>query len=229
MTATPAHPSPKTTGATFVLPISSIVSQEAQLDAIYGEPVPAAVLKEVPIVTAEYRAFIEASPFVVLATAGPNGDGLDCSPRGDPAGFVRVLDERTLAIPDRRGNNRVDSLRNIVRDGRVGLLFLVPGVGETLRVNGRAVLSADPDLRASFAAGEQRDKVPATVIVITVESVYIQCPKALVRSKLWDPATQIERSALPSMGEILHTISEGNFDGTAFDAAYPERLRQTIY
>lgn len=142
---------------------------------------------------------------------------------------MRVLDERTLAIPDRRGNNRVDSLRNIVRDGRVGLLFLVPGVGETLRVNGRAVLSTDHDLRASFGAGESRDKLPATVILITVDSVYIQCPKALVRSKLWDPETRVERSALPSMGQILTNITEGNFDGAAFDAAYPDRLKQTIY
>ncbi len=207
----------------------SFVTTEAELDAIYGEPVPAAVLKEVPVITADYRAFIEASPFVLLATAGADGDGLDCSPRGDPAGFVRVLDERTLAIPDRRGNNRVDSLRNIVRDGRVGLLFLVPGVGETLRVNGRAVLSTDAELRATFAVGEKGDKLPATVILITVDSVYIQCPKALVRSKLWDPDTRIERSALPSMGQILTNITEGNFDGTAFDAAYPERLKQTIY
>ena len=206
---------------------STIISSEAELDALYGEPVAAAVLKELPVVSADYRCFIEAAPFLLLATAGP--EGLDCSPRGDPAGFVRVADAHTLLIPDRRGNNRVDSLRNIVRDPRVALLFLIPGVGETLRVNGTAVLSTDQELCRSFAAGEQGDKVPACVIVVRVQSVYVQCAKALVRSKLWDPVTQIPRSSLPSLGQILQHISEGSVDGAAYDAGYPERLRQTIY
>jgi PPOX class probable FMN-dependent enzyme len=206
--------------------LASVITTEAELDERYGTPVPAAVAKEIPVVNDDYRRFIEASPFVLVATAGP--EGLDCSPRGDPAGVVRVHDERTLLLPDRRGNNRVDSLRNIVRDPRVGLLFLVPGVGETLRVNGRAVLCTDDDLRRSFAMGDG-DKLPSCVIVIDVEAVYIQCPKALVRSGLWDPAGYVERSSLPSMGEILQHITEGGFDGAAFDAAYPERLRQTIY
>ncbi len=203
------------------------ITSEAELDEIYGEPVPAAVIKELTFISEDYRRFIEASPFVLLATAGP--EGLDCSPRGDPAGFVRVLDERTVAIPDRRGNNRVDSLRNIVRDPRVALLFLVPGVGETMRINGRAVLSLDEELRHSFAMGDQGDKVPACVIVVEVERVYPQCQKALVRSKLWDPATQVPREALPSVGQMLQRITNGEFDGQAYDAAYPERLRQTIY
>jgi PPOX class probable FMN-dependent enzyme len=205
----------------------SVITSEVELDALYGDPVPAAIIKELPVISEDYRLFIEASPFVVLATAGP--DGLDCSPRGDAAGFVRVLDERTLLIPDRRGNNRVDSLRNIVRDPRVGLLFLIPGIGETLRVNGRAVLRTDEGLRRSFAAGEQGDKLPACVIVVTVDAVYTQCPKALVRSKLWDPATQIPRSALPTVGQMLQRITNGDFDGQAYDAAYPERLKQTLY
>lgn len=205
----------------------STISSEAELDERYGEPVPAAVLKELTFVSEDYRRFIEASPFVLLATAGP--EGLDCSPRGDPAGFVRVLDERTLAIPDRRGNNRVDSLRNIVRDPRVALLFLIPGIGETLRVNGRAVLSTDEELCRSFAMGERGEKVPVCVIVISVEAVYTQCQKALVRSKLWDPAAQIERSALPTMGQILQRISDGAFDGAAYDATSPKRLADTIY
>lgn len=209
------------------LTTSELITSEAALDELYGEPVPAAVLKELPCISEDYRRFIDAAPFVVLATAG--AEGLDCSPRGDPAGFVRVLDERTLAIPDRRGNNRVDSLRNIVRDPRVALLFLIPGIGETLRVNGRAVLSRDAELCASFAMGERGDKVPTCVIVISVDAVYTQCPKALVRSKLWDPATHVPRSSLPSMGQILQGISDGTFDGAAYDAAYPERLRQTIY
>lgn len=206
---------------------ATLITSEAELDALYGEPVPAAVLKELPVISEDYRRFIDASPFVLLATVGP--EGLDCSPRGDPAGFARVLDERTLLIPDRRGNNRVDSLRNIVRDPRVALLFLIPGIGETLRVNGRAVLSRDEALCRSFAVGERNDKVPTCVIVVTVDAVYTQCPKALVRAKLWDPATQVDRSTLPSMGEILQRISAGAFDGAAYDAAYPERLRQTIY
>lgn len=196
----------------------------AELDEIYGEPVGAAKIKEIDHVSAHYARFIEASPFVVLSTAGP--EGLDCSPRGDPKGFVRIADKHTLMIPDRRGNNRVDSLRNIVRDPRIGLLFLIPGIGETLRVNGRAVLSRDQALRESFTfAG----KVPACVIVVAVERVYTQCQKAFVRSRLWDPATQISRSELPTMGEILEAIAQEGFDGKAYDAAYPERLRQTIY
>jgi hypothetical protein len=195
-----------------------------QLDAIYGEPVKPARIKEIDYISDHYRAFIEASPFVVLATCGT--EGMDCSPRGDPKGFVRVVDPHTLMIPDRRGNNRVDSLRNIVRDPRVALLFLIPGVGETMRVNGRAVLSTDRALRESFTI---QGKTPACVIVVTAERVYPQCRKALVRSKLWDPATQIERSALPSLGEILESLSQGTFDGKAYDAAYPERLKQTIY
>ena len=198
-----------------------------QLDALYGEPIAAAVIKELDHVSEHYRAFVEASPFLVLATVGP--EGLDCSPRGDPAGFVRVAGPKTLLIPDRRGNNRVDSLRNIVHDPRVALLFLIPGIGSTLRVNGRAVLSSDPALRESFAMGERGDKVPTCVIVLTVDAVYTQCPKALIRSKLWDPATQIPRSALPSAGEMLEAISNGSFDGKAYDEAYPKRLEETMY
>lgn len=200
------------------------ITSEAELDALYGTSPPAAIMKEISYISDHYRAFIEASPFVILATSGP--EGLDCSPRGDPKGFVRVADPKTLMIPDRRGNNRVDSLRNIVRDPRVALLFLVPGVGETMRVNGRAVLSTDPALCASFAL---QGKAPACVIVVTAESVYPQCQKALVRSKLWDAAQHVPRSTLPSVGQMVEAISKGAFDGKAYDAAYPERLKQTIY
>jgi uncharacterized protein len=200
------------------------ITTEAELDAIYGEPVPTSKLKEIDHISDHYRAFIEASPFMILATSGP--EGLDCSPRGDPKGFVRVADRKTLMIPDRRGNNRVDSLRNIVRDPRVALLFLIPGVGETMRVNGRAALSTDPALRESFAMA---GKLPALVIVVTAERVYPQCQKALVRSKLWDPAMHIQRASLPSSGQMLEAITKGAFDGKSHDAAYPERLLQTIY
>ncbi|MCU1360915.1 MAG: pyridoxamine 5-phosphate oxidase [Ilumatobacteraceae bacterium] len=201
-----------------------VITSIEQLEAIYGDPVTTSILKELDHITDDYRQFIDAAPFVVLATSGP--EGLDCSPRGDPAGFVRIVDERTLMIPDRRGNNRVDSLRNIVRDPRVALLFLIPGVNDTMRVNGTAVLSLDDDLRQSFAMG---DKVPACVIVITVGSIYTQCPKALVRSRLWDMETQIPRSALPTSGQIMQAITNGAIDGAARDAAYPEHMRQTIY
>jgi uncharacterized protein len=201
-----------------------LITDLEQLEAIYGDPVKTSLMKELDHITDDYRQFIDAAPFVILATVGP--EGLDCSPRGDPAGFVRVVDERTVMIPDRRGNNRVDSLTNIVRDPRVALLFLIPGVNETMRINGRAVLSIDTELRESFAMG---DKVPACVIVVTVDRIYPQCPKALVRSKLWDPETQIERSQLPTTGQMLQRLTDGEYDGAAHDAAYPERLRQTIY
>ncbi|MDX2202907.1 MAG: pyridoxamine 5'-phosphate oxidase family protein [Hyphomicrobiaceae bacterium] len=203
--------------------MSHLITSEAELDAIYGPSPEAAIIKELDHISDHYRRFIEASPFMILATSGP--EGLDCSPRGDPKGFVRVADRKTLMIPDRRGNNRVDSLRNIVRDPRVGLLFLVPGVGETMRVNGRAALSRDPELCRSF---EMQGKTPACVIVVTAESVYPQCQKALVRSKLWDPKQQIARSELPTVGEMMQSI-KADFDGRTYDANYPERLKQTIY
>ena len=202
----------------------AIIRSVEELEAIYEAPAPTSVIKEVDHVTPLHRAYIDASPFVVLATSGPGG--LDCSPRGDPAGFVRVVDERTLLLPDRRGNNRLDSLRNIVVDPRVALLFLVPGIGITLRVNGTAVLTTDDDLRASFAVG---DKLPATVIVVTTTSVYTQCPKALIRSKLWDPTGHRDPSDLPSVGDILEAITAGTVDGAAYDDAYPERVASTIY
>ena len=195
-----------------------------QLEALYGQPAGAAVFKEIDHINSGYRAFIEAAPFFVLASNGP--EGVDCSPRGDDPGFVRIADEKTLMIPDRRGNNRLDSLKNIVRDPRVSLLFLVPGVGETIRVIGRASITTDPALCESFIfAG----KTPRAVIVVTVESVYFQCSKALIRSKLWDPSRQIDRSALPSNGTVLAEITQGREGGPEYDKAYPERLRQTIY
>ncbi|GAB1577153.1 pyridoxamine 5'-phosphate oxidase family protein [Bordetella petrii] len=199
----------------------------ADLDALlalYGQPSEASIMKEVDHVHPHYRAFIEAAPFAVLATSGP--DGLDASPRGDPAGFVTVADDKTLLIPDRRGNNRIDTLRNILADPRVALLFLVPGVGETLRVNGHASISTDPALLARFA---MQDKPPRSVLVVHVETVFFQCSRAIVRSALWDPATQIERSRLPSTGRILADISAGTIDGEAYDRALPGRVRDTLY
>jgi hypothetical protein len=200
------------------------VSTLAELEALYDSPVPTSVTKEVDHVTDLQRAYIEASPFVVVATSGPGG--LDCSPRGDPPGFVRVVDERTLLVPDRRGNNRLDTLRNLVVDPRIALLFFVPGIGVTLRINGTAEISTDTELRASLAMG---DKLPTTVIIVTPATVYTQCPKALIRSHLWDPAAHRAPSELPSVGAIMEAINPGMFDGKAYDDAYPERVRQTIY
>ena len=202
-----------------------IIRDAAALDALYGEPSQAAVAKETDYIHPHYRAMIEASPFMAIASAGP--EGLDVTPRGDPPGsFVQVLDEKTLLIPDRRGNNRLDTLRNIVRDDRVALLFLIPGVGETLRVNGRAQISTAPDLIARFAF---RDTLPKSVIVVHADAVYFQCPKALIRSELWNPAKHVDRKSLPSTGRILEDVTKGLLNGAEYDRAYPERLRQTIY
>lgn len=200
------------------------VTQVEQLETIYGRPSERTVIKELSALSPEYRPFIEHAPFMVLATAGP--EGLDCSPRGDAPGFVRILDDKTLAVPDRRGNNRIDSLRNIVRDPRVALLFIVPGVGETLRVNGRAKISIEKALLDSFAV---EGKAPRSVLLVTIDSVYFQCTKALVRSHLWDASRHVERKRLPSAGDILAAITKGQFDGAAYDRNYPERMKTTIY
>lgn len=194
------------------------------LQMLYGSPSDASIMKELSYVHPHYRAFIEAAPFVVLATAGP--DGLDASPRGDSAGFVSIVDEKTLLIPDRRGNNRLDSLRNILADPRVALLFLVPGIGETLRINGHARISTDPDLLARFS---ENGKLPRSVIAIQVETVYFQCSRALLRSELWNPAKHLDKGDIPSPSQILSDISAGTFDGEAYDQALPERLRTTLY
>ncbi|WP_213301102.1 pyridoxamine 5'-phosphate oxidase family protein [Paraburkholderia sacchari] len=200
----------------------------AELEAHYGAPNERSVRKEIDHVNADYRRFIELSPFVVLATGGP--EGLDCSPRGDVPGFVRILDSRTLALPDRPGNNRVDSLRNVVAAPQVGLLFMVPGVGETLRVNGRARVSLDPELLASFAMD---GKPPRSVLLIDVQSVYFHCAKAIVRSNLWDPAHHVERSQMPSAGEMLRRVNAEQygetFDVERYEADLAERMKKNLY
>ena len=201
-----------------------IITSEAELEALYGAPVAASVLKEIDHISQDYARWIEASPLMILATSGP--EGLDCSPRGDRKGFVRIAGPKTLMIPDRRGNNRIDSLRNIVRDPRVALLFLIPGINGTMRVNGRAELSADASLCASFA---MEGKAPKCVIIVHVERVYPQCQKALVRGKVWNAAAHIAPADLPSVGEMLERLSKGDFDGKAYEAAYPERMKATIY
>jgi hypothetical protein len=202
----------------------TLLTDTTVLRELYGQPSVGAIAKEIDHVHPHYRAMIEASPFVVMATSGP--DGLDVSPRGDPAGFVVVEGERTLLIPDRRGNNRADSLNNLIADPRIALLFLIPGVGETLRVNGRAEICVDQAMLARFPA---QGKLPRSVIVVHVERVYFQCPKALVRSDLWNPAKHVERRSLPTTGTILADITRGRVGGAEYDAAYPERLKATIY
>lgn len=202
----------------------SVISTVEELEALYGLPGETSTVKEVDHVTPEYRRLIEVSPFVVLATAGP--EGLDCSPRGDAPGFVRIHDPRTLMLPDRRGNNRVDSLRNIVRDPRAALLFLIPGAGTTLRVNGRAHLSTAPELLESFV---MEGKAPRSVIVLTVDAIYFQCARAVVRADLWNPDRHVDPRTLPSPGRILATLSGNRVGGEAYDREWPERARQTMW
>ncbi len=200
------------------------VADVEALEKLYGLPSGASVEKEIDYLHPHYRRLIAASPFFVLATSGP--DGVDASPRGDAPGFVVVEDEKTLLIPDRRGNNRIDSLRNIIANPHVALLFLIPGIGETLRVNGRAEISTDPALLERFRV---EGSPPRSVIVIRVDTVFFQCARAIFRSKLWDPAQHIERGSLPSLGTILADITRGRFDGKEYDKGLYDRLKGSLY
>ena len=195
-----------------------------QLEAVYGQPGEASLVKEVPDIIPQYRAYIEASPFCTLATVGP--EGMDCSPRGDVPGFVRVHDERTLMMPDRRGNNRADSLKNIIRDPRVALCFLIPGSHTALRVNAEAYLSVDADLKASFA---MNGKEPRSVIVIRTMAVYFQCGRAVLRSRLWDSQAQVDPSTIPTPGDVLAELSQGSVGGPNYDAEWNERANKTLW
>jgi uncharacterized protein len=202
----------------------SIIATTEQLEAIYGKVGDASTVKVADRVTPLYRVLIEKSPFAALATSGP--EGLDCSPRGDLPGFVRIHDDKTLMMPDRRGNNRVDSLRNIVRDPRMALLFLIPGSGSTLRVNGRAKVSAAADLLASF---KMDGKAPRTVIVMTVDEIYFQCNRAIVRSDLWNPDKRVDPSSLPTPGQILASMSDDKVGGESYDREWPERAKNSMW
>ncbi|HET7164094.1 MAG TPA: pyridoxamine 5'-phosphate oxidase family protein [Pseudolabrys sp.] len=201
-----------------------LITTLEQLQSLYGEKMGASLIKEIDHINDAYRTLIEAAPFVAVATSGP--EGLDCSPKGDAAGFVRILDNKTLAIPDRPGNNRIDGFRNIVRDPRIALLFLIPGVGETLRVNGRAAISIDPELMQSSAVNS---KLPRCVLIVHVESIYFHCSKAIVRSKLWDETTKIDRKSLPSTGTIIAELSQGKLGGETYDREAPERIKAQLY
>ena len=194
-----------------------------QLESLYDAPHKPSIAKELPQLNEGYKKFIEASPYVSVATSGP--DGLDCSPRGDAPGFVTVLDDNTLALPDRRGNNRLDTLRNIVSNPAIAMLFMIPGVNETIRVNGRALISTNSDLLNTFDVG---GKKPVTAIVVTVHQVYFQCARALKRSKLWDHTLHIDPASLPSAGSLIQSAIS-DFDAQAYDQALQKRQDETLW
>lgn len=196
----------------------------AALEARVGTPGEGALRKVTDHVHPNYAALIAASPFCVVATHGP--DGLDVSPRGDAPGFVVVEDAKTLLLPERRGNHRIDSLRHLVADPRLALLFLIPGVGETLRVSGRASIRTAPALLARFAVD---GNAPVCVLEIAVEKVMFQCARAILRSGLWAPPAADAAARVPSPGRILASLMDAGFDGAAYDAALPARLRSTLY
>lgn len=205
----------------IISPATSIIATVEQLEALYTPaPVAASTTKVAHRMTPHYRRLIEASPFAALATVGP--EGIDCSPRGDQPGFVRIHDDQTLMMPDRRGNNRIDSLRNIVRDPRCAFLFLLPGSGTTFRAH----LSIDPDLLRSF---EVDGKAPRSVIVMQIDELYFQCARAIIRSELWNPARHLDPKTLPTPGEILAAMTDNQVGGPAYDQAWPERAKQTMW
>jgi PPOX class probable FMN-dependent enzyme len=201
----------------------TIITTIDELKEIYGDSSEASIAKVTRVLTAEYRQMIEASPFVALATVGP--EGIDCSPRGDLGGVVRIEDERTLALPDWRGNNRIDSLLNIVRDPRVALMFLVPGSTTTMRINGRAVVSVEPGLLQSF---EMDGKHPRSVTVIAIDEVYFQCARALMRSDLWNPAHFVDPKSLPTPGTLLKA-AKADFDKETYDREWADRAAKTMW
>ncbi len=200
------------------------IGSESDLVRLFAAPKEASLVKEFDHVDANYAAWIAASPFFVLCTAG--NTGLDASPRGDAAGFVEVMDSKTLLIPDRRGNNRIDSLRNLMVDPRVALLFLIPGLGETLRVNGRARVNVDP---ATLSRFQVRGVEPKLVLVVTVDAAYFQCSRAVVRSDLWNAERHVARGNLPTPGKVLNDATAGRIDGGAYDRELPARIKSTLY
>lgn len=198
------------------------ITSETELRALIGAPTELVAAKIADRLNPLTRPFIERSPFVCVATASPDG-GLDVSPRGDPAGFVRILDDRTLLIPDRPGNRIADTLVNLLSDTRIALLFLIPGVGDTFRVNGRAVITTDPDLLAGSAV---EGKPPRLGLLVEIEEAYTQCAKALIRSDLWNPDHHIDRSELPSGGEIMRAVADPSLDPNEYERARNERYER---
>ncbi len=193
------------------------------LHAHYGTAGEASLIKEINHLSLAYRKIVETSPFCALSTCGP--EGLDCSPRGDDGPVVRIKDERTLLMPDRRGNNRIDSLRNIVRDPRVSLMFMIPGWNNVLRINGRAVISVEPDLLSSF---EKDGKQPRSVIIVTIDAVYFQCARAIMRADLWNPEKHAGAGTIPTPGMIMQEIKTG-FDGQSYDEEWKGRAKKSMW
>lgn len=201
-----------------------LVTDITALEALYGAPAGASLAKVTDHLTPSYRAWIAASPFFALGSVGAGG--LDVSPRGDAGASVVIHNARTLLVPDRRGNNRIDSLRNIVADPRVALMFLVPGVNECLRINGRAAISADPELCAGLTMEGQR---PRTVLWIEIDEVYFQCARALIRADLWALGAKGRPEGIPTAGQMVADASRGAEGGAAYDAALPERQQRTLW
>lgn len=201
----------------------TIITSVEELNELYGGAGEAATAKVTSALTPLYRLMIEASPFMALATVGP--EGLDCSPRGDLGGIVRVEDDKTLLLPDWRGNNRVDSLANIVRDPRIALMFLIPGSNTTMRLNGRAVVSIEESLLASF---EMDGKHPRSVVVITIDEVYFQCARAVMRAELWNSERFVDPASLPTPGMLLKA-AKGDFDQETYDREWPVRAAKSMW
>jgi PPOX class probable FMN-dependent enzyme len=201
------------------------VGSVEELLTLYPPANSRSLAKESPVITPRYAELIAASPFAIVATRGPQG--LDCSPRGDPPGFARVLDQHTIALPDRRGNNRLDTLTNLLHDNVIALIFLIPGVGETIRVRGTAVISRDPEL---IGQCEINGVKPTTVLVVSVQRVYFQCQRAVVRARLWDPDVRVDRTTLPTAGQLQREI--GLFDDAQaadYDATLHDYVAATLY
>jgi len=207
--------------------MATIRDEETLREALGGRPTPLVASKIADRLNSLTRQFVERAPFVCIATARPDA-GLDVSPRGDPAGFVRILDERTLLIPDRPGNKLADTLTNLLHDPRIALLFLIPGIGDTFRVNGTAVIVDDAEL---LAGSTVNGSTPTLGILVTLEEAYTQCPKALIRSDLWNPEQHVDRSELPSSGQILRTVADPELDAADYDRARAQRYarREGLY
>ena len=207
--------------------MSHTVNSIEELEALYpGPPAEASIRKETPRINEEYRQLIEVAPFFAIASIGGDGDGgMDCSPRGDGPGSIRILDENTVAFADRRGNNRLDTLRNIVADPRVALLFLIPGWHECLRINGRATISTDPDLLAGF---EVKGRLPVTAVVVQIDTMYFQCARAIKRAGLWEETAKVDPKTLPTAGRLVQSVMD-EFDGATYDAGLQERQAKTMY
>ncbi|WP_068313942.1 pyridoxamine 5'-phosphate oxidase family protein [Polycladidibacter hongkongensis] len=196
----------------------------AELEELYGACSEASLAKEVDYLLPSYKRFIEASPFVAMATVGP--EGMDCSPRGDAGQVVTIENDRCLLLPDRRGNNRIDSLRNILMDDRISLMFMVPGSNSVLRVNGRGRICAEPQVLERFCV---QGKLPRSVLVVAIEAVYFQCARAVMRAQLWDPKGFVGKGDLPSAGDMLREATQGAFDGASYDAAWPARAKESMW